>query len=85
MVKVPVGDSLKMVVVAAAAVIIGAVALAFITQKGAVGLQGLSIIQSFSTLTSSVPNGISSLINNFFNWLGKFFTNSTLFMSGVTA
>ncbi len=65
-------------------IIIGVVILAFLDYRSLLGLQGVSTIQSFLNAVDAIPNGIAKLINDFFNWLGTFFSNTPLFI-GMSA
>ena len=82
----PVGRSakrdFKLVLLAGVAVIIGVIVLAFLNYQSALGLQGVTTIQSGLNLVDSVPNGIPQLVTDFFNWLGHFFSSTPLWIVG---
>jgi cell shape-determining protein MreC len=71
-------DDVRLVLIAGALVIVGVIVLAFLDYRSALGLQGVSTIQSMLNFIDSIPNGLASLINDFFNWLGHFFSGNAI-------
>ena len=70
---------IKVVILSGVLILVGVIALAFMNQQQTLGLQGVSSIQSVLNFFDSIPNGLASLITDFFNWLGKFFNSTSLF------
>lgn len=71
-------DDFRIVLIAGALVLVGVIVLAFLDFRSALGLQGVTTIQSGLNLVDSIPNGLATLITDFFNWLGHFFSNNPL-------
>ena len=70
---------IKLVILAGVLILVGVIILAFLNQQQTLGLQGVSVIQSVLNFFDSIPNGLASIITDFFNWIGKFFNSTSLF------
>jgi uncharacterized membrane protein len=71
-------NDIRVVLIAGALVIVGVIVLAFLDYRSALGLQGVTTIQSGLNFIDSIPNGLASLITDFFNWLGHFFSSNPI-------
>ena len=75
---------IKLVILGGVLILVGVIILAFLNQQQTLGLQGVSVIQSVLNFFDSIPNGLASIITDFFNWIGKFFNSTSLFsLSGT--
>ena len=70
---------IKLVILGGVLILVGVIILAFLNQQQTLGLQGVSVIQSVLNFFDSIPNGLASVITDFFNWIGKFFNSTSLF------